>query len=222
MKRTGLKAHVFLDGFDEQRVIAASPGQETEPATWYFIIEQGEGSSLPYKGSVFKSPASGNEQVALVAGDRLFPLDPRRVCKTSCSVSAEEGTVEAGDDCDPGETVLDGNVKVSGSLSKLFRYNEGTGEFDDVTADTVNRFFKIIDDDGDGAYETRHRENGTAFLLICLNSDAKIGQVENWLFVPAIISSMSVSLGNSDAQNQDLSWSKGEGEAVVYRVPKTA
>jgi len=59
-------------------------------------------------------------------------------------------------------------------------------------------------------------------LLFCLNSNAKEGQIENWVFVPIVISSMSMSLGNTDAQNKNLSWTKGEGEAVIYKRPKAA
>ena len=30
---------------------------------------------------------------------------------------------------------------------------------------------------------------------------------------------MSVSLGNTDAQSKDLSFTKGEGRAMIYKVP---
>jgi len=223
MKRTGLKAHVFFDSFDEERIITGGATSTTQPGAWYFIIERGEGSSLPYQGGVLKSPsAPGAEQITLVEGDKLFPLDPQRICKTSASVSAEEGSIDVGDDCDPGATILDGNVKISGSLAGFFRYDDQTQEFNSVTADMLNRFFDIVDDDGAGIYEEHPRENGAAYLLINLNSDIKAGQTENWLFVPAIISSVSVNLGNTDVQNKDLSWSKGEGKAVIYRVPRAA
>jgi len=91
-----------------------------------------------------------------------------------------------------------------------------------VTDTVVNRFFNIVRDDGNGLYELDQRNDDPIFILCCLNSNAKIGQTENWLFVPINISSMSMSLGNTDAQNKDLSWSKGEGEPVIYKRPKTA
>ncbi|MCL2381333.1 MAG: hypothetical protein FWC64_07030 [Treponema sp.] len=58
------------------------------------------------------------------------------------------------------------------------------------------------------------------FLLVLLNSTAqgKAGKVENWIFAPINISSMSTSLGNTDAQNQDLSFSKGEGQVILYKI----
>jgi hypothetical protein len=56
-------------------------------------------------------------------------------------------------------------------------------------------------------------------MLTLLNSGGKTGTFENWLFVPINITSMSMSLGNTDAQNKELSFSKGEGQAIIYKVP---
>jgi hypothetical protein len=222
MKITGANAHVFYDSFDESQVIEGDGVKTTDAGKWYFIFEKGENSNLPYAGSILKAPADGQEQIILVSGDQLYPINQERYCKTSLSLSMEEGTVDVSDDCDPGANILDGIPQISGSLSGLFRYNDVTQEFDNVTDDIINRFMDSVEDNGEGIYETKERSNGLAYLLICLNSNAKPGQIENWLFIPAIISSASITLGNTDPQSKDLSFSKGEGKAVHYKVPKAA
>jgi hypothetical protein len=223
MKLTGAKAHVNFDVFNEENVTRCTGGNvSTRADTWYQVIEKGAGSNLPLKeGFWFKSP-SGNQQIPLVAGDVIYEPSPDRVCKTSASLSAEEGTVDVGDDCDPGAFILDNIPKISGNLAGFFRYNDVTQEFDNVTRDVLSRFFDTVDDDSAGVYEFQGRSNTQAQMMILLNSDAAAGSVEHWLILPVIISSMSMSLGNTDVQNKDLSWSKGEGPAVVYNRVKTA
>jgi hypothetical protein len=224
MKLTGLRAWVFFESFDETKVITCTGGLvSTEAEKWYRVMEKGQGSKLPLEaGFPFRSPKQGAEQIKLVAGDVIYPLDPERFCKTSASLSAEQGTVDVGDDCDPGATILDGIPNVSGSLAGLFRYDDKTGEFDAVTADILNRFFDSVKDDGAGIYRHETRKDEPAYMLCCLNSNVEIGQKENWLFIPITISSMSMNLGNTDVQNKDLSWSKGEGPAVTYERVRTA
>ena len=221
MKITGSKAYVFFGGFDAAAVISGA-GAQTEAGKWYRILEKGEGSDLPLeRGFPFRAPAAGNGQITLVMGDRIAPLDPARFCKTSANINAEEGTVEAGDDCDPGATILDGIVKFSGSLAGFFRYDDETNQFDDVTDGILNRFFDVVNDDAAGIYEYKKSKNDAAYLLCCLNSGAAIGQTENWAYLPVIISSAGINLGNSDVQNKDLSWTKGEGPAVIYKRART-
>ena len=222
MKRTGAYAHVFYDTFDPERVIKGNGTNTTTAGTWYKIIDTGAGTRLPYDGGIFRAPIGTAMQITLVTGDQLFPIDPNRICKTSCSVSLEEGTVDVGDDCDPGASILDGNVKISGSLAGFFRYNDVTEEFDNVTTDVLNKFVDMIKDSGAGIYEIKERENVSIELMINLNSNAKVGQIEHWLLVPALISSASINLGNTDAQNKDMSWSKGEGKTYIYSTPKAA
>ena len=222
MKITGSKAWVFFGSFDQSKIIQGT-GESTEAKKWYFILEKGEESNLPFsKGFPFRAPVDLSDQIDLAAGDRIFELDPSRFCKTSTDLNAEIGTVDVGDDCDPGATILDDIPKISGSLAGLFRYDDETGNFDDVTNDIIKRFFKTINDDSEGGYELIERTDDPVYLLFCLNSNAKEGQIENWVFVPIVISSMSMSLGNTDAQNKNLSWTKGEGEAVIYKRPKAA
>ncbi|MCL2765599.1 MAG: hypothetical protein FWD40_10025 [Treponema sp.] len=221
MKITGSQAHVFFDSFDESKMISYSgTPQLTAANKWYLVFDKGAASNLPVeKGFPFRAP-QGTDQIALVAGDRIFPINEKRFCKTTASFSAEQGTVDVSDDCDPGATILDGIIKITGSLAGLFRYDDQSGEFDDVTDEMINRFFEIIEDDGNGIYSLKERNDTPIYILTCLNSNAKAGQTENWLFVPINISSMSMNLGNTDAQNKDLSWSKGEGKPVIYKRPK--
>ena len=223
MKITGSKAHVFFDSFDDSKMLSFSESGpvNTTQNKWYLIFGKGEDSKLPFSiGFPFRAPAGATQQITLVDGDRIFPIDEKRFCKTSASFSAEQGTVDVGDDCDPGATIPDGIISITGSLAGLFRYDDQTGDFDNVTSEIINRFFDIIEDDGNGLYALKQREDTPIYILVCLNSNATVGQTEHWLFVPINISSMGMNLGNADAQNKDLSFSKGEGKAVIYSRPK--
>ena len=157
-----------------------------------------------------------------MVGDRLFAINEERFCKTKASFEFSMGSVDASDDCDPGATISDGILSLSGSLSGLFKYDDITQEFDNVTDIIVNRFLDIVEDNGDGEYILHPRTDNQIYLLTLLNSGGKVGTTENWLFSPININSMSMSLGNTDIQNKDLSFTKGEGSPVVYRVPITA
>jgi hypothetical protein len=129
------------------------------------------------------------------------------------------GSVDVGDDCDPGATISDGILTITGSLAGLFRYDDVTQDFDNVTDIIVNRFLDIINDNGEGVYTVNPRSDAQIYLLTLLNSGSGAGTTENWLFVPINITSMSVSLGNTDPQNKELSFSKGEGAPFIYKRP---
>jgi hypothetical protein len=77
----------------------------------------------------------------------------------------------------------------------------------------------IVEDTGSGTYNLHPRNDASVYLLTLLNSGGAVGTTENWLFVPINITSMSVSLGNTDPQGKELSFTKGEGNAVIYKVP---
>jgi len=218
MKITGSKAQVFIDSFNNSSIINGSGENTTEAKRKYFVIDKGKNSNVPVvKGTFFIAPE--DKQIILVEGDRLFAINEERFCKTSASFEFSYGSVDVGDDCDPGATISDNILSFSGSLAGLFRYDDITQEFDNVTDTIVNRFLDIVEDDGKGAYTIYPKNDSQIFLLTLLNSDGKAGQVENWLFAPINITSLSMSLGNTDAQNKDLSFTKGEGKPVVYRVP---
>jgi hypothetical protein len=217
MKITGNKAQVFIDNYNASSVVTSG---STTIDTKYFVVDKGVGSTIPVtSGSFFQSPHETSNQITLVSGDKLFRIDPERFCKTTASFEFSMGSVDVGDDCDPGATISDGITTVSGSLAGLFRYDDVTGEFDNVTDIIVNRFLDIIEDNGAGTYILHPRSDAQIYLLTLLNSGGAVGTIENWLFVPINITSMSMSLGNTDAQNKELSFSKGEGNAQIYKVP---
>jgi hypothetical protein len=221
----GNKAMLFFDTFDPARVIAGDGAVTTAPNTWYYIVGRGigpDGSGIPpgFKdGGIFRSPKTGTTQLVLEEGDRVMPIDQERFCKTSADWSIEQGTIDVGDDCEPGATMLDNVLKLSGSFSGFFQEDIETGEFSDVTFEMLNRFFDLAEDDGAGNYAVTPRTNDIMFLMILLNGDAKTGQMEKWLLTPIVIPSLSSSIGMTDAQNMDISWQQGEGQPLVYRTP---
>ena len=222
MKITGSKAQVFIDSFNNSSVVEGDGTITTTANQKYFVIEKAENSNIPVTaGTFFVAPAS-NDQIVLETGDRIFAINEERFCKTSASFEFSMGSVDVGDDCDPGATISDGILTFSGSLAGLFRYDDQTQDFDEVTDIIVNRFLDIVEDDGNGTYTLYPRTDSQIYVLTLLNSGGKVGQTENWLFAPINITSMSMSLGNSDAQNKDLSFSKGEGKPIVYKVPVKA
>jgi len=220
MKITGQKAQVFIDSFDSTSMVNGNGTNKTTPKQKYFVIEKGEGSNVPMvTGTFFIAPETSAQQITLVNGDRLFAITEERFCKTNASFEFSMGSVDVGDDCDPGATISDGILSISGSLAGLFRYDDETQDFDNVTDIIVNRFLDIVEDKGDGTYILHPRTDNQIYMLTLLNSEGKVGTTENWLFVPINITSMSISLGNADPQNKDLSFSKGEGKPIVYKVP---
>jgi hypothetical protein len=223
MKITGQKAQIFIDSFNNSSIVNGDGTITTESKQKYFVIEKGENSNLPViAGTIFIAPESTATQITLVQGDRLLAIHEDRFCKTNASFEFSTGSVDVGDDCDPGATISDGITAISGSLAGMFRYDDETQDFDNVTDIIVNRFLDIMEDHGDGTYELHPRTDNQIYMLTLLNSGGKVGQTENWLFCPINITSMSMSLGNTDVQNKDLSFSKGEGQAIIYKVPVSA
>ena len=219
MKITGAKAQIFLDSFNSSSMINGTGSNTTVAKQKYFVIGKGAGSNIPViEGSFFQAPVTGS-QITLVTGDRLFAITPERFCKTTASLEMSTGEVDISTDCAPGAKMSDGIVTFSGSIATLFDYNEATGEFENVTDMIVNRFLDIVEDNGNGQYTLHPKSDSTIYMLTLLNSGGSIGKIENWLFSPITITSMSMSLGNADPQNQDLSFSKGDGQAILYKVP---
>jgi hypothetical protein len=224
MKITGQRAQVFIDTFDDTMMVIGDGSIETTSKQKYFVVGKGVGSDIPVpEGSFFIAPVATGDQLTLLTGDRLLKIGTDdRFCKTNASFEYSMGSVDVGDDCDPGATISDGILTISGSLAGLFRYDDSTQDFDNVTDIIVNRFMDIVEDDGAGHYDIHQKSDAQIYLLTLLNSGGKVGTTENWLFCPINISSMSMSLGNSDPQNKDLSFSKGEGQPIIYKVPVSA
>jgi hypothetical protein len=210
-KLIGNKALLFFDAYDPARTIHGDGTIATGPETWYYVIGRGTGSGgsgLPEgfrEGGIFRSPKTGSAQLVLEEGDRVMPIDRQRFCKTSADWSIEQGTIDVGDDCDPGATILDNVLKLSGSFSGFFQEDVETGEFQQVTFEMLNRFFDLAEDDGEGNYAITPRTDDLLFLMILMNSDVKAGQMEKWLLTPIVIPSLSSSIGMTDAQNMDVS-----------------
>ena len=220
MKLSGAKAQVFIDSFDTTSVVNGTGTNQTTAKQKYFVISKAANSTIPVQaGTFFAAPASGT-QITLRTGDRLFAINEERFCKTTASFEFSQGSIDVSDDCDPGANILDGIVTFSGSLAGLFRYDDITGEFDNVTDAIINRFVDIVEDNGAGVYKVTPKDDSNMYILTLLNSGGAAGTYENWLFSPVVITSFSLSLGNTDGQSKDLSFSKGEGQPVLYKVKK--
>ena len=213
-KYTGAKAHVFIDSGNSSIVSTGT----TIAGRKYFVMERGETSAIPVPaGMIFQAPRTGT-QIA-ITGSRLYLIDEERFCKTSASFELGEDAVDVGDDCHPASSIASGITTFSGSLSGLFRYDPVTDEFEDVIQDILNKFMTVIHDSGNGVYTIHPKDDSQAYILTQLNSGATAGQMENWLFAPIVINSMSMTFGHGDPQSKDVSFSLGHGSPIIYRVP---
>jgi len=220
-KFSGAKAQVFMDSMNNSSILNGTGTNQTVAGRKYFVISKSTGtpaSSIPVQaGTFFIAPRTGT-QLTLRVGDRLLAINEERFCKTSASFEFSQGSIDVSDDCDQGANILDGIVTFSGSLAGLFRYDDLTGEFDNCTEAVLNRFINIVEDNGSGVYSVTPRDDTNMYILVCLNSGGTTGTFENWLFCPIVLTSFSLSLGNTDAQSKDLSFSKGEGQPVLYKL----
>jgi hypothetical protein len=195
-----------------------------EANKWFEIVSVAEtGSSLPTIGgstAIFRSPDTGSANgITLAAGDSVYPLDMSRFCKVDANVSAEEGTIDVTDDCEDGYNamILDGYATISGDISGFVKVDEETGALVTSVEDIFNRFFDVISDDGDGAYTYSPRENEKFILQVVLNEDAEVGEIQNSLMIPVLLTSFATGAGLKDAQKRDLNWTKGQGLTSLYK-----
>jgi hypothetical protein len=222
-KFSGAKAQVFMDSFNDTSIINGTGTNMTTAGQKYFVISKSSStpaSSIPVQAGTFFIAPRGGTQLTLRVGDRLLAVNEERFCKTTASFEFSQGNIDVSDDCAPGANILDGIVTFSGSLAGLFRYDDITMEFDNVTEAVINRFVNIVEDNGAGVYRVTPRDDTNMYILTLLNSGGKTGSYENWLFCPIVLTSFSLSLGNTDAQSKDLSFSKGEGQPVLYKLMK--
>jgi hypothetical protein len=192
------------------------------PNAWYEIESvKTTGSTLPIGKvtAIFKTPDTSSTAITPAIGDKVYPLTLETICKTDAEVTAEEGTIDVTDDCEHGynASILDGYATISGSLNGFMKFDDATGELVTGAREVLGRFFDVVTDDGEGVYTVESKDNGTLLLMICMNRDAKVGQVQNWLIVPAILSSLGTGAGLKDVQKRDLSWTKAQGYASVYQ-----
>jgi hypothetical protein len=225
IKYSGRKALIYMSGLDPSKAIDGTGSNLTTVDTLYLITKKAANSNLPMPAySMFFSPHTGT-QITLKTGDQIIPLDRNRVCKASADVSMEQGTIDVTDDCSGpyGENILDGVTQISGSLSAFMQFDPVTNGLTKPTTDMLNKFFDVIEDNGAGTYDPSPKNDDPMYMFVNLNSGVKPGQKEVWLLTPFIISSLGSSWGLTEAQNMDMSWSKGEGWAHIYsRVTKAA
>jgi hypothetical protein len=222
MKKAGTSRRAFLA--IGGTVIDGDGTVTTGASKWYLVLKKAVSSGIPEKIPVntpFKAPASGT-QFTLAIGDQLLELDFERYCKTTADWSMEQGSIDVGDDCDIGAQIRDGITTISGSLSGFFQFDDATEQMADVSAKVFNLFVPYLEDDGAGDYSYNPPENPRIYLGLCLNGDAAAGNIENWFLTPVNITSVSASGGNTDGQTMEMSWTKGEGAAVMYEVPRAA
>lgn len=214
---TGKKAKLFLGAK------GALVDTGTLDANALYIIETiaETASALPSLGGVgaiFRSPDVSASAITLAAGDSVYPLSQDRNCKTDLNISFEEGTIDITDDCENGYNamILDGYVTISGDFNGFMKIDEETGAIVTGIQDIFGKFIDVVTDDSNGVYTYTTRDNDTVYLEVLLNEDAKVGDVQNWLFVPIIMSSFSTGGGLKDATSRNISWTKADGPASLY------
>ncbi|MHA1170413.1 MAG: hypothetical protein ACTSRU_21505, partial [Candidatus Hodarchaeales archaeon] len=169
-------------------------------------------------GQGFETPDTTATAITLGAGDSVEVYDKTRRCKTEVSTSGEEGTIDVTDDCSQFVSmILDGFPTISGSIGSFVKFDEVTKEINALGLDVFSRFFDVITDDGEAGYTFTARANEPLMLFYCLNSDAAVGEVQNWVIIPILISGFSGGAGNKDAQKSDLTFTKAEGPATFYK-----
>lgn len=222
VKKTGAKAILYKAA----EGVLVTTGTLTAGATWltgwYKIYSFGTASALPdlKETSIFKTPEAVGDAITLASGDAVYPLTLTEVCKVDIEFSAEKGSVDATDSCDYPNTVNlpDGFSNLSGSINTMLRFDEDTCELIPVTREFLNKFFDIVEDDGEGVYSLTAANDDDIIMMILLNSEDKDvdGKVENWLITPAAITSSSTNIAMKDVMKGDFSWSKGQGAASLY------
>ncbi|MHA1169713.1 MAG: hypothetical protein ACTSRU_17935 [Candidatus Hodarchaeales archaeon] len=191
-----------------------------DPNVWCRVLTVGASTALPVEtiGQVFETPDTSSTAITLAVGDSVEVLDQTRRCKTEVSISGEEGTIDVTDDCSSFTSmILDGFPTLSGSIGSFVKFDEITEAITAVGLDVFSRFFDVLEDDGEGVYTFTERANEPLTLFYCLNSDAKVGEVQNWVIIPVLISGFSGGAGNKDAQKSDLTFTKAEGPATFYK-----
>lgn len=191
--------------------------------SWYKVKAKGVSSALPahlIPQALFRTPAFSNNAITLAAGDEVYPMTLSEYCKVDVEISAEIGVIETTDSCDyPYNTSIpDGFTGLSGSINTMMRFDDETDELVDVTKDFLVKFYDIVEDDGEGTYTFRPKDDSDLLLMMLLNKDARgvDGKVENWFIVPFILNSASNNIALKDVFKADYGWTKGQGPAQVY------
>jgi hypothetical protein len=178
----------------------------------YFVLEKGAGSVIPvHQGMMFFGTTTA---ITLVTGDRLLPLDPEKVCKTTASISVDKGAVDVSDDCQTGN-ITTGVVTFSGSLDGLFHLDRKTGQYNDVTRVILNKFFDIVHDTK-AAITLAAKNDGAVYMIAKLGDAAKSGEYQQYLCAPINFTADSFKMGNSDPFGHSISFNQAEGIVHLY------
>jgi hypothetical protein len=216
--KTG-KVAILFDA--EKGVLIEGDGLTPLANNSWFIIESkaSSGSVLPFEvGYPFKSPDSGNA-ITPIVGDNVYPIPMVKNCKVDVSMDPSTGTVDVTDDCSFGYNAMisDGFTDLSGSAGGFLKFDPVTGEIPPAQLKYLGRFFSIATDDGAGVYTLTEKDDSDIFLAVLQNGDqVAIGQKQQWLLFPAILSGISMGKPLKAGQSFDLSFAKGEGPATMY------
>lgn len=170
-------------------------------------------------GRVFKTPDSGNA-ITPAVGDDVFPLTLTKICKADVTIATEKGTIDVTDDCEQGYNamIVDGFTDISGDISAFEKFNVPGGGIVSIQRGYLNRFFDIADDDGAGVYALTQKNDDDILLAILQNSDQiTVGDIQSWLLIPAILSSLSLDKPLKGVQGFNMSWTKAQGPASDYQ-----
>jgi hypothetical protein len=178
----------------------------------YFVLEKGSSSVVTVnQGMMFYGPTSA---ITLVSGDRLLPLSPDKVCKTTASLSVDKGAVDVTDDCQTGN-ISNGNVTFSGSLDGLFHLDRKTGQYTDVTKVILNKFFDMVHDTK-AAITILPKNDGAVYMIAQLGDAAKAGEYQQYLCAPINFTADSFKMGNGDAFGHSITFNQAGGVAHLY------
>lgn len=218
--RSGNTAYVF--NVTRGTLIEGDGTAPLAAESWYEISSVAAASELPFSannpvGRFFKT---GPTPPTPATGDNVFPLTFTKVCKTDASVTREKGEIDVTDDCESGynAAITDGYTTISGSLGRFMKFDDVTGDIAPADIDYLSRFYDIIEDDGADAYTFSPKNDDNIIIAILRNREkTAAGDVQVWEMFPAILMSMSGEAPLKGVQNGDLSFTKAQGPAQIYR-----
>lgn len=214
-------AKVAVDLTERGALVEGDGIASLDPNAWYEVESvAASGSQLPV-GRVtafFKTPDAAATAITPIAGDNVYPITRTNICKTDAEVNVEEGTIDVTDDCENGYNamILDGFASMSGTINGFAKFDDATGELQGVDQ-FFSRFFNITTDDAQGVYTYTPRDNTKVVIFIDMNRDVEVGDIQNTIIVPALLTTLNTGAALKDAQKRDISWTKAQGEVSLYQ-----
>ncbi len=218
--------HAMLFSMTKGSLIVGTGSLALTGDSWFMINAVAGTSTLPFTGitgvdpinRIFKSPPTAST-ITPAVGDNVYPLTLTKICKADASTSTETGTIDVTDDCESGYNayITDGFTDLSGSISAFLKFNDPSGGMVTSQQEYLQRFFDIQSDDGAGVYTLAQKTDDGILLAILQNGDqVAVGDVQVWMLIPAILSSITLDKPLKGVQNFDSAWSKGQGPAAIY------